>query len=835
MTLPREASVPLPLYDAQPQPQHHLPQQQQQQHQQQRQQSAGPLRRLLPATGAAMPDANPFRETPALSPSPTSSVGPSGVVSNQTAAPPRRKRAQATTAACGACRKRKSRCNGERPTCSICRDRGTVCEFDTNATETHTQALKRKYQELQSQKTAFEQVYEVLQTRSESEAVEVFRRIRNGDDASSILRHVNYGDVLVQLALVPEARYRYEFPYIPDMPPFLRQLDNPYLDSEVYDYTLRSHEAPPQAQAQGQQQQQQQQQQEPQQPQPSRRRLLPNAENGTVSVYGNGKRDPYLKPYLSATVVHPWLDSVKPSKWTNVMDDDVLMRKILHDYLLFEYDWFTYLHKDYFLEDMATEKHRFCSQLLVNAVLGAGCFCHRALPYRAEFWNPKNPGYQFLAEAKRLFELESETPRPFRNPGDPEWERKDREWENSRLCTIQAAMLLNFIQNINGSDKIGWRCTLKAIDMAHEIGLFGPQLDRYTADEQCVRTYTAWALFCWQSLSSYHYVKPPPIKAPPMNPLPDPTQQPQWYGELWVRYPLSQFRLPTYHGLLFKAKADFWVILTEFATMAFSDGRTPADLPVGQILECYNKLRAWHDSLPEPLTARKIVMPHQLKLHMHYKHVLVDLVRPILGYAGPVTPGSAQTPRDIYVEAVTHFETLLRLYYLRHGFEATDAFLLHFLGFFAHITIDAVETSAGSSFLEARRSTLLLVMKGIYDQSRAHFLAKAILRLQASHMRPEDVELLTRFVFVDLEDKDQLPISGPLEQAVLTDWPSYDVGLDARAELMRQGQGLASSLASLSLEPQGSTPSATTPSSSSSGSSNSSSIGRGTEGRWGSR
>jgi hypothetical protein len=195
----------------------------------------------------------------------------------------------------------------------------------------------------------------VLQTRSEQEAKEVFRRIRRGSDAGSILRHVNYGDMLVQLALVPEARYRYEFPYLPDMPPFLRNLDNPYLDSEVYEYALQP--ATPAHQIGHQQQQ----------------RLLPGTEDGAGSVYGAGQRDPYLKPYLSATIVHPWLDSVQPSKWTAVSSDDCLMRKLLHDYFLFDYGWFTFFHKDYFLEDMGTENHRFCSPLLVNTLLCLGC------------------------------------------------------------------------------------------------------------------------------------------------------------------------------------------------------------------------------------------------------------------------------------------------------------------------------------------------------------------------------------------------------------------------------------------------------------------------------
>ncbi|KAK3310454.1 uncharacterized protein B0T15DRAFT_389212 [Chaetomium strumarium] len=727
------------------------------------QQANGPLRRLLPANSAAG-EANGLRGKSGSRP---------GSVAAPSVIPARRKRGQATTAACGACRKRKSKCDGGRPVCSICRDRGTACEFDTNAAETHTQALKRKFNELQSQKSAFEQVYELLQTRSDKEAEELFRRIRRGADAGSILRHVNYGDVLVQLALVPESRYRFEFPYIPEMPPYLRRADNPYLESEVYECALRGPSNPSQ------------------QPGHRPRQLLPDSQN----VYAVGARDPYLKPYQSAAVVHPWLDSVKPSKWTNVSTDDALMRKILQDYFLLEYDWFSFFHKDYLLEDMATENQRFCSEFMVNALLCYGCFCHRGLQGRAEFWNPKNIGYQFLAEAKRLFEIESELERPPRIPGDLDWERKDLEWEQRRLVTIQASVLLTIIYSLNGSDKIGWRYTLKAIDMANEIQLFGPLLERHGPELQCVRTYTAWGLFCWQSLVTYHYLKPPAIAEPPRTPLPDPSQQPQWYGELWVKYPASQTPLPTYHGLLFKAKAEFWTIMNEVSRLTFSHYCSPTRLSVSQILQFYGRLRSWWQNLPEALTPGRIALPHQLKLHMHYANAVIDLMTPILGYDGLVGTESGQTPRDVYIDTVTNFETLLRLYYLRHGFEGSDGWLLHFLGLLNHITMNAIETSTGSSFLESRRSTLLLLTKGIHAQCRVNYIARAIFRYQVSLMRPEDVDLLRQFV--ELES-DEL-MNGPLEQAVHTDWPVYEVGLEAKAEMRRQGRTLASGLASLSL------------------------------------
>jgi hypothetical protein len=73
--------------------------------------------------------------------------------------------------------------------------------------ETHSQALKRKYTQLVQQKTVYEQIFETLQTRPLAEAEEIYKRIRAGADADSVLQHVQGGDVLLQLALVPGTRY----------------------------------------------------------------------------------------------------------------------------------------------------------------------------------------------------------------------------------------------------------------------------------------------------------------------------------------------------------------------------------------------------------------------------------------------------------------------------------------------------------------------------------------------------------------------------------------------------------------------------------------------------
>jgi hypothetical protein len=67
---------------------------------------------------------------------------------------------------------------------------------------------------------------------------------------------------------------------------------------------------------------------------------------------------------------------------------------------------------------------------------------------RAKFWNPQTLGYQFLAEARRLWEFET---------------------GNVHLTTIQAAMVISIVHGANGSDKIGDSYLKQAVSAAHSI------------------------------------------------------------------------------------------------------------------------------------------------------------------------------------------------------------------------------------------------------------------------------------------------------------------------------------------------------------------------------
>ena len=88
-----------------------------------------------------------------------------------------------------------------------------------------------------------------------------------------------------------------------------------------------------------------------------------------------------------------------------------------------------------------------------------------------------------MAEAKRLWELEVVG--------------------RSKLTTVQAALVLNVVYNMNGADKLGYLYTEQAIVMANNLQLFSARPRHMSDSMQNARGFTAWALFLWQGYDDY--------------------------------------------------------------------------------------------------------------------------------------------------------------------------------------------------------------------------------------------------------------------------------------------------------------------------------------------
>jgi hypothetical protein len=169
-----------------------------------------------------------------LLPAGTSSAMPSLA----TASPPLPKKRLIVPVACHSCRKSKAKCSGQRPVCRRCAQHRIACEYATQPGESRSKALKRSYDELEDRAAAQAKLLELLASLPEGQAQQVLQRIRSGTDVVTICNQVMAGDVLMQLAAVPETRFRYKLPYRPEMPRQFVLPGNQYLDSVIYERGL---------------------------------------------------------------------------------------------------------------------------------------------------------------------------------------------------------------------------------------------------------------------------------------------------------------------------------------------------------------------------------------------------------------------------------------------------------------------------------------------------------------------------------------------------------------------------------------------------------------------
>jgi hypothetical protein len=97
---------------------------------------------------------------------------------------------------------------------------------------------------------------------------------------------------------------------------------------------------------------------------------------------------------------------------------------------------------------------------------------------RSQYWNPATLIYRFLAEARRLWELEAVTP---------------------RITTIQAGIIFNVFQGLCGLDEIGQAYRIQAVSLAHQLHLFNGPMTGETERMRDGKLFLAWALYQWEA------------------------------------------------------------------------------------------------------------------------------------------------------------------------------------------------------------------------------------------------------------------------------------------------------------------------------------------------
>jgi len=163
--------------------------------------------------------------------------------------------------------------------------------------------------------------------------------------------------------------------------------------------------------------------------------------------------------------------------WTSVTSDGAFVEHLMALYFCWEYPTFASLNKEHFLEDMRGGNPRYCSSLLVNALLAVGCRFSTQPNSRTDPDDGNTAGDHFFAEASRLLELET---------------------DRHSLTTIQALGLMSIREASCGRSSHSIFLSGQSIRLAIEMGLHFdvPDGDGDTAKvDHAVRSATFWGAF----------------------------------------------------------------------------------------------------------------------------------------------------------------------------------------------------------------------------------------------------------------------------------------------------------------------------------------------------
>lgn len=202
--------------------------------------------------------------------------------------------------------------------------------------------------------------------------------------------------------------------------------------------------------------------------------------------------------------------------------------------------------------------------------------------------------------------------------------------------------------------------------------------------------------------------------------------------------------------------------------------------------------------------AVNLPVPHSPHISSHidtglhsidYHNTVISLYEPICGALDPHSNDETATAHRIRNASTRDLETLLRLYYLRHGYDHGDSYLgkcLVQLGFMtlqriASLPPTTTDPSAARQ-LTTLRSTLILAAKGIHAQGANYFLNKPILRALTAKMGAAERQLLGQVIGVDaISDSADAGVAAQMSQVRSKVLPSA-ISLGDDPEMHRLGR-----------------------------------------------
>ncbi|KAK6348795.1 hypothetical protein TWF730_009565 [Orbilia blumenaviensis] len=560
---------------------------------------------------------------------------------------PNRKRRKVVSSACLACRKRKSKCDGNLPACAACASVYlTECIYDPSSDHRRKGVYKKDIDNLKTRNSTLQTLIQAILNYPEDKVLQLVYDIRNceslDDVATKIMAQANEESGAEDESDLEE-RTGWD-DTLSDAPPSLES----DISEKIGALSMNSH---------GQ--------------------VKFIGATSSLSLLPMGMASSAMTGDATALPEDPVLNDQDPmTSWTEVTKDRDLVIHLMNMYFTWHYPYFTTLSKRLFFRDFLKgnpgrnspkSKISHCTPLLVNAMLALGCHFTTVPGSRRNPSKSETAGDHFFQEAKRLI-------------------MENDEHEHPRLTTTQALALMSVREAGCGREARGWVYSGMSFRMACDLGLqWSPDgLPGMSDEEIDARKITFWGCFLFDKCWSNYTGRLPQLPSsstttPKYDVFPDED------SEIWTPYTDCGLTPELSQPGRTRAVNSYLIGLCEISNdillgfyqpvrggttkeSKLGKGRGGKDAEMKKLLELYNRLEDWNQKLPAEMVAKEGALMSVLLMHMFGQVLYLLLFRPFL----KVNPGSASfpanlSPKRICINASTTISKLLRLYKRTYG------------------------------------------------------------------------------------------------------------------------------------------------------------------------
>ncbi|TKA51666.1 hypothetical protein B0A49_12921 [Cryomyces minteri] len=317
---------------------------------------------------------------------------------------------------------------------------------------------------------------------------------------------------------------------------------------------------------------------------------------GHTSCLGLVTEDQDMSPWSPIVPVAPLGLS-----WTSVTNDVEFINHLMNLYFAWPHPFYQLFSRECFLFDMQKGRTKYCSALLVNAILACSCHFSDRIAARAVPDEPRSAGDHFFAEAKRIL----------------------NEYETPDLTTVQALGIMSVREASYGRDSSGYQYAGRCLRMALELGI---HLSITTAENPSispsqteVRRITFWGCFnldTFISLWSVCVGRIPQLPRTAID-LDKPTVVKAIDSKPWIPYTdtiVNDSQLvgqPSHTHEYLKQYSLLSELISDANFMFYAPRER---LNSRKLLDCYTKYQNWLMALPHCLRLKNSTLSYVLEL-----------------------------------------------------------------------------------------------------------------------------------------------------------------------------------------------------------------------------